>query len=207
MNPLKFSVIIATGALLAFAPRVHAQGDDVPKKINIQLLLRAQQDFETGNDAISKSKIVSTRFNTRDILQTLGTALSNDFTGASLVLIHDNVEVRKGTNVLADVTSFFTVETGDQITGGTSNADNGKSNVKTIQTQQISFDDGAGHSFTLSGLMTIIRSVSAVNNQGEQQFTEEQSMTGSGTGVIEGQFVIVTGTITLKAKGKTEGPF
>src|SRR5262245_4266884 len=122
MNPFKLSVILATaGALLAFSPRVQAQGDDIPRKIGIQLLGRSQEDVETGDDAITKSKIVSMRINTADILNVLGTALSNDFTGASLVLVHDNVEVRKGTNVLADVTSFFVVETGDQITGGTSN--------------------------------------------------------------------------------------
>src|SRR6267378_5397110 len=81
---------------------------ELVQTVNFRLVARVTGPSSATNDT-AMSRMTTVRITTKYILDMLGNATSNDFSGATLVCVHRGVayEVRRGTNVLADVSAFF----------------------------------------------------------------------------------------------------
>src|SRR5436190_19614181 len=105
------TVFVCTGlcALSLFLP--NSAHSELIQTINIRLVARVTTQSSTdGGTHIEKMKTV--RITSKEVLDMLGKATGNDFRGATLVSVHRGqaYEVRRGTNVLADVSGFFADE-------------------------------------------------------------------------------------------------
>jgi hypothetical protein len=203
-NIKSLAVTAVLGLLAASASNVQASAEpEFAQTINYKLTIRTSTNWSTGN--IQKSKIMSAKVTTKDILELLGEATTNDFTGAALVLINfgdGGVQVRQGTNVLADVTGFFNEESEDDVFIGTYDDDTGKDSYKGYWPQTIAFDDGRGNSFTFIGLVTESYSASAANDDDVRKISDTATLNGTGNGeTADGDYFVATGSITTKGKG------
>jgi hypothetical protein len=192
------AVVLST----AGAGSLRAQGDNIVQTVSYNVTAMATTNwYKSGG--IYKDKIIKVKVDTKVILELLGEATTNDFTGATLVLVNygDAVQVRNGTNVLADVSAFFTEESDDDVWSGNYNDNTGQENYISYWTQRLGFDDGRGHRFTLNGLVTENFTASAANIGNIRQVSDKMTLKGSGTGEGEGEYFIVTGSVTTNGKG------
>ena len=199
-----FKVIsgIVSGSMLALGAGTLQAQTDVVETFNVQLTARASTNVTVNN--IYKSKIVSMKVGNKDILSLLETATTNDFAGATLVYLLDSpapFQVRRGTNVLANVSSFFTVDSSDDVYVETYNDNTGSDNYTGYWTQTLTFNDQRGHSFTLNGLVTEHYIASVANNVGVRKVSDTQTFNASGSGTADGDFALLSGTITSKGSG------
>jgi hypothetical protein len=203
MKSRKLLTITAFIGLLALgASHIQAQ-EDVVQKINIKVTARQTVD-EGWNGNVYTWSIDSMKINTKTILSLLGTATANDFTGASLVSVNfgDSIQVRKGSDVLADVSSFFTEDSSYDVYKEKYNYSTGQDKYNGYWTQTIGFNDGAGHRFNLTGLVKESYSASAANSSYVRKISDSQTLNnGSGTGMWEGNFIVTSGNISVKGNG------
>src|SRR5947209_11505429 len=100
--------LLVCGILLYVGGNVRAE---LVQTISVHLTAHVTtQVITNGTTHIEKMKVV--HITTKEILDMLGKATTNDFKGATLVTVNRGqaYQVRRGTNVVADVSSFFTDE-------------------------------------------------------------------------------------------------
>ena len=86
----------------------------------------------------------------------LGKATTNDFKGATLVCVHRGqaYQVRRGTNVVADVSEFFLDEGfSNDVIDQNFNSTTGKDSYHGFWLKTLTFDDNRGNSFRLNGMI------------------------------------------------------
>jgi hypothetical protein len=190
------TVIVALGLLAFGASNVLAQ----PQTVNIRVTLQ-RQGPSTTHGSVTTDTIIKRSIDTKDLLDLLATATTNTFPkGVTLVLADENIwQVRKGTNILADVSSFFTFVKGDIIDAGT--FDQPKENFTDIYVPTLTFNDGHGNTFTFSGLATEHVSEGPIVH-GFQTLSDSLTIDGVGTGTIGGNSFIISGKITAIGSGR-----
>src|SRR5436190_2352848 len=102
----KFVSVGLCSLSLFLANSAHSE---LVQTVNFHFLARVTSPGSASGDTATR-RMKTVRITTKDILDMLGNATSNDFRGATLVCVHRGVayEVRRGTNVQADVSAFFT---------------------------------------------------------------------------------------------------
>jgi hypothetical protein len=196
---------MAVAGLVAFTGNyANAQGDDIVQKISIKLTARMETNWSVGD--LYKYKIIKVKVNTKLILQLLEEATTNapgTFDGASLVLVNygDAVQVRNGTNVLADVSRYFDEDWSDDVSSGTYDDATGKDVYRGYWIQWLTFDDERGHRFDLTGMVTETFKASAADDQDVRKVSDSMTLNGAGPGEAEGEFLVISGKIVTKGKG------
>src|SRR5438874_557531 len=99
---------------------------------------------DTGTITIERMK--TQQITTKDVLAMLGTATTNDFTGATLVSIDLGAafQVRRGTNILADVSNLIADETSDDAYDDVFDNATGRENFHAFWTRTFTVDAGPG---------------------------------------------------------------
>lgn len=185
--------LLATGTL-------RAQSN--PLSFQIKLAAMVQLPGATNRDSLYY-KATKVRIGNKEILDLLGAATTNDFTGATLVVASRSkgiVQVVDGSNVLADVSPFFTLDgSTNYVITGTANDQTSKYNFKQTWIKSISFNDGRGNSFTITGEEIDLRKAGAVR-QGHQTFIESSKLKGVGEGRVGETVGMFSGTVRMFRK-------
>ena len=180
--------------------------------INFHLIAHVRT-MDSTNGTTHTQKMKTVRITTRDILEMLGKATTNDFKGTTLVSVHRGLayEVRRGTNVVADVSEFFADEgsSGD-VVDQSFNSTTGKDSYHGFWLNTLTFDDHRGNSFTLSGIIEEHYTAPVADTAGMQDVSDHELLSGQGTGTLnsdfggtsaDGNFALFSGTILLSGKG------
>src|SRR2546423_12957683 len=143
------------------------------------------------------------RLTTRDVLSMLGSATTNDFTGATLVSVNlgESFQVRRGTTILADVTAFIAEETSDDAHDDTFDNNTGRENFHAFWTRTLTIDDGLGNRIQLTGLVDDRYTASAADTNGNQKISEVENFTGAGTGTLNGDLAVFSGSVLFSGRG------
>src|SRR5690348_15316524 len=102
------ALILRIAVICLLADFVLCARADLIQTINIRLTAHVTTlDTTNGTTHVARMKVV--HVTTKDVLEMLGKATTNDFKGATLVCVHrgEAYQVRRGTNILADVSGFF----------------------------------------------------------------------------------------------------
>ena len=199
MKSIHYSTILALSLLWLPVSRLQAQSN---LAVSVQLTVRTQ-DAGKLSGFVQTDRTRATRVTTKDILKWLGTALAKNFTGATLVRASANSTnylVLKGSNVLADVSRFFSDNRSGLVYDETTYSRTRQDTFTGWRARTSTFDDGAGNKFSLTGLLTETYSAPAVDKQGNQRISETLTLNGAGAGELGGQFAIFSGTITASGK-------
>jgi hypothetical protein len=196
----------AVAGLLALSgTNVSAQvSHEIIQPLNFKLLAQAETNWSLGS--VTKYKLVSTKVDTKTMLSLLEAATTNApgaFFGASLVVVNfgDAVQVRRGTNILADVSDFIETDTSDDVSSGAYDDNTGKDTYFGYYTQSLYFNDNNGHQFTLSGLIKETFTASAADADYVRKISDSVVFSASGTGTWDGEYIVLRGSITAKGKG------
>jgi hypothetical protein len=167
------------------------------------------QSSTNGDTRMERMKTV--RITNKEILDMLGKATGTNFSGATLVCVHRGVayEIRRGTNVLADVSEFFVDEgESEDVIDQTFNSTTGKDNYHGFWLRSLTFDDQNGDRLTLSGMIEERYTAPVADSQGMQNVSDVETLNGTGSGTLNtpanvdgGQFALFSGTIILSGKG------
>src|SRR5690242_17939853 len=154
--------------------------------INFHLIAHVRT-MDSTNGTTHIQKMTTVRITTRDILEMLGKATTNDFKGTALVSVHRGLayQVRRGTNVVADVSEFFTDEgsSGD-VVDQSFNSTTGKDSYHGFWLKTLTFDDHRGNSFTLSGIIEEHYTAPVADTAGMQDVSDHELLSGQGTGTL-----------------------
>ena len=176
---------------------------DLVQTINIHLTAHVTVSNTTnGTTHIEKMKTV--RIATKDILNLLAAATSNDFKNATLVTVNrgQSYQVRRGTNILADVSGFFTdAAFNEDVIDQNFDSSTGKDFYHGFWLRSLGFDDHRGNAFSLNGMVEERMIGSVSNAEGMQTVSDVENLSGSGSGTLGGDFAILSGTILLSGKG------
>lgn len=175
--------------------------------INIRLTAR-QQGVSNSVGSVSFERIKTVRVTTQDVLRMLGTATTNDFTGATLVSIDlgASFQVRRGTNILADVSSFIAEETSEDAHTDVFDQNTGKEAFHAFWTRTFTIDDGAGNRIQLTGLVDDRYTATAADFNGNQRISEIENFNGAGTGTLDGAFAVFNGTMLFSGRAFVHSP-
>jgi hypothetical protein len=179
-----------------------AQGQLV-QTINIHLTAHITTS-NTTNGTTHVEKMKSVRLSTREILSMLAAATSNDFKNATLVTVNrgESYQVRRGTNVLADVSAFFTFgDFSQDVIDQNFDSSTGKDFYHGFWLSGLGFDDHRGNSFSLNGIIEERFLGKTADAQEMQMVSDTENFSGSGTGTLNGEFDLLNGTILLSGKG------
>jgi hypothetical protein len=190
-----------------FTTRGHAE---LVQTVNFHLTARVTTQSSTNGDTrIERMK--SVRITTKEILGMLGKATGNDFHGATLVCVHrgEAYQVRRGTNVLADVSDSFVEEgASEDIIDQDFNSTTGKDNYHGFWLRSITFDDQNGNRFTLSGMTEERYAAKAADSQQMQDVSDLETLNCTGSGTLTtvnadqaAQFALFNGAVILSGKG------
>lgn len=171
--------------------------------MNFHLTARVTTQVSTNGDT-RMERMKSVRITTKEILDMLGEATGNDFHGATLVCVHRGVsyEVRRGNNVLADVSAFFTEDgSSEDVIDQDFNSTTGKDNYHGFWLQSITFDDQNGDRFALSGMIEERYTAKTVDSEGMQNVSDIETLSCTGSGTVDGEFTVLSGTVVLSGKG------
>jgi hypothetical protein len=204
------SVIVALTLVLGAAQQTFATAKT--NRLSMALTFVTQGDTTTKTNTSSgaityTSKFEKSRRTDKDLLKLLQTATGTAFPLGAFIEIDNDlfsdivVTVRSKTgDVLADVSSFIHI-TGisDDIyswiytdaTAARTSTDN--------YILEVTFDDGAGNSFDVSGMATEAFKATPVKN-GQQTLTDSIVIPVTGAGSIDGASAVVKGIILLKGK-------
>jgi len=201
MKTFKLPIIITTVACLGFAAgKLQAQSNLV---ISVQLSVRTQgPTSQNGN--VTTSSVQVGRLATKDLLQMLATATGKDFTNAKLVkasLDSNTYLVVNGTNILADVSSYFTQSFDMSVFSGSQNSTTGQQVYRGFGIAQLTFNDGGANNFKLAGSVSGTYVTSPKNAQGVQTGSDRIMLTTAGDGTVGGHFAVLSGTITISGSG------
>lgn len=171
--------------------------------MNFRLTARVTTEVSTNGDTRTEG-MKSVRITTKEILDMLGQATGNDFHGATLVCVHrgESYEVRRGDNVLADVSGFFTENgSSEDVIDQEFNSTTGKDNYHGFWLRSITFDDQNGDRFELSGMIEERYTAKTVDSQGMQNVSDMENLNCTGSGTLNGEFTLLSGTVLLSGKG------
>jgi hypothetical protein len=164
-----------------------------------------------GTTHVEKMKIV--HLTTKEVLEMLGKATTNDFKGGTLVSVHRGqaYQVRRGTNVVADVSGFFADEGFSQdVIDQNFNSASGKDSYHGFWLRTLTFNDHHGNSFTLNGIIEEHYTAPVADSSGMQNVSDTVLLTGQGSGTLngdfggataDGDFALFSGTILFSGKG------
>jgi len=211
MKTTTTSILLALAGLFRLGLGIAEASDHTYGEVKLQLSLTAQQQVLDTNYHASFRTV---RIGTKQILQMLGAALTNDLTGYSLKLRSDNSVQNQFVVVPAqdgpefDVTRFFTVSWGEEIWQGTVDPFYGPMGTGFCMLS-LGFDDGQGHSFTVMGpaterAATSSRSTSMITNA----IVESNSwqMKAAGEGMVNGSFALFQGYVSAQGRWTTSRP-
>jgi hypothetical protein len=169
--------------------------------LNIRVTARIQLASNVVG-SIQIDRIKTVRLTTTDVLRMLGTAMTNDFTGASLVTVNfgERFEVRQGTNILADVSDFFGQTPTDPVFEAKYNAATAQDNYHAFWVRTIAIDDGLGNRIELTGLTDERFTATPVDRNGFQKISDVESFSGVGTGLLGGEYAVYSGSIVLSGR-------
>jgi hypothetical protein len=171
--------------------------------INIHLTVRVTTANGTnGTTHIEKMK--SSRITTKDVLNMLAVATSNDFKNATLVTINrgEAYQVRRGTNILADVSGFFSDGGFSQdVIDQSFDSSTGKDSYHGFWLRTLEFNDQQGNRFILQGMTEERFTGTTADSNGMQVVTDIENFGASGEGTLDGGFALFNGTILLSGKG------
>jgi hypothetical protein len=192
---------------LCFANTGHSE---LIQTVNVHLVARVTtQISENGDTRVVRMK--SVRITTKDILDMLGKATTNDFRGATIISVHrgEAFEVRRGSSVLADVSRYFIDEgASEDVIDQDFNSTTGKDNYHGFWLSSLTFDDQNGNRLTLSGMIEERYTAKTADSQGMQNVSDVEILNGTGNGTLttanadqEEQFTLLNGTIMRAGKG------
>lgn len=188
------------GLGLLAAGNLRAQSN--PLSIQFKLTATVQSTTTTNGDSYN-FKATKVRIGNKEILDLLGAATTNDFTGATLVVASRSqgvFQVVNGSTVLADVSRFFTLDgSTNYVITGTASDKTSKYNFKYSWIKSIKFDDSRGNSFTVRGNEIDVLKAGAVRN-GHQTFVENSKLKGVGEGRVGETVGMFSGTVKMARK-------
>ena len=200
-------------ALLAFAASVlpSRAGQTIStktrviQKVNIQLIGFTQGEFTSTGD-VDISQYRRFRVSTKDILRLMATANAQDYFSTDLVVTNLNLGtflVIRGKRVLDDVSNLIAINdvSNGGILRGKQNTYTGRGNFKRLLIGTLNFQDFAGNNLSLRAFMSETAATSAVNSKGNQAVSDRVTLSASGTGRMQGNDAVFTGTITIGGKG------
>jgi hypothetical protein len=195
-------LIVLCGLLALAGTRARAQS--LVQNINISLTGYSQgASNNTGTNATQK--LNTTKVTTATVIQALGAVLDTTFSSkAQLQAISDtsgdlqSIVVSDG-GQQTDVTSFFTLTTGNFVSKSTSNDNNGAGNQIQYGIEEFALSNNGGLSFDVQGFTTVISTTTAGSN-GTTTITQlTASVAGSGTDA-NGNATVLRGTISITGK-------
>jgi hypothetical protein len=198
MKNSRLCLIASAAVILSNHPVLLAQ---YPLYVQFHLTARVQEPFSDGYPQTFREKIV--KIDNTKLLELLGVATTNDFTGAELVVDHSGLgfSVVRGTNVLADVSSLLSRSgaTGAFVVRGNQSSDTSL-NVRRQTVQLYRFMVGnAGNSFTFwADESARIAWTSTATNLPPKYFEKAHSY-GFGDGSWNMRPAVFTGTIDLSS--------
>ena len=204
-------MIAVLGFLLGAAPQVRATADTNKISFVLTLFRQADPTIKTNiNGSLTYlSKVDKLRGLDKDVLNLLSNATGVVFPPASYVEMDGDIFfstlkflVKSRTNsVLADVSSYFTIRAGsDDIYSGTYNDGTQAETSLDHYTLRITFQDGQGNDFDVNGLASEMYTATPMNPSGQQILNDTVTVPVSGTGHINGDSVVVQGTIAFKGR-------
>ncbi|HXP62084.1 MAG TPA: hypothetical protein VN829_16425 [Dongiaceae bacterium] len=212
-------IMAGVGLLTASAAaNLRAQGSATPAGPGVPLTLAItatatvqgadSSPQDNGKTTTTTSKTTTLKLSTANILQLIAAAEGTTFSSkAKLVYQGGSVSVVDGTNT-TDVSADLTVTLDPNSSGVWSGTDSTDDNT-SAETQKysgsyvvtVSFDDGAGDSFNISGLATESYSIGAPDKNGNQKGSDSISMNLSGDGQYGGSNGVLSGTIKATGSG------
>jgi hypothetical protein len=203
-----FVFVVVLSLSLFFANNSHSE---LVQTVNFRLVARVTGPSSAGDETATRS-MQTVRITTKDVLNMLGNATSNDFRGATLVCVHrgEAYEVRHGTKVVADVSEFFADEGASQdVVEQDLNYTTGKDNYHGFWLRTFTCDDQNGDRLSLNSMTEERYTAKAADSQGMQVVSDIETLNGTGSGTLqttananqEDQFAVLSGTITLSGKG------
>ncbi len=171
---------------------------------NLSFALSFVRQATTATNLPETEKVERFRVSNKELIGVLGGVTTNAFPpGASLILIATNPALvfvtGKGGLVLADVSRFFSFEF------STNKVQQSKvaSSQSTVRTSysivRVTFDDGQGNSFDISGAAIEQYHASALSS-GSQKETGSVSLDAAGNGSSGARFSVVKGKMRLTGK-------
>jgi len=209
---MRFALIFRVTAMCLLAGFCIQSRAELIQTVNIRLLAHVTTMVVT-NGTTHIEKMRNVRITTKEVLEMLGKATTNDFKGATLVCVHRGTayQVRRGTNVVADVSEFFLDEGfSNDVIDQNFNSTTGKDSYHGFWLKTLTFDDHRGNSFRLSGMIEERYKAPVADSAGMQDVSDVELLTGQGTGTLntdfggtdpKGEFVLFNGTILFSGKG------
>lgn len=172
----------------------------VPLKFSLTATVQQPDVVSGANQQVVKHTTKTVKWTTSNLLSLMATSLGTTFpSDSTLILANGAPLVQSGETNETDVSSILNVDTtnGGQVVTGTDNAQTGTSNDMYNTYVTITFSDGNGNAFTLTGLARI----STVTGSGKatSKQTVTLTMTGAaGYGTVGGNSAVFTGSLTAK---------
>jgi len=206
----KNSITIAflAAGLLAFAAvKADAQGSSsdvtMPMKFAITATYQAD-DVSSDTSPVTKHVTKTVKWTNQSLLALMATngnggvafpkGSSIEFSAGSFLVLTD----KQGDTT--DVSSMLSVDnSGASVYTGQDNSDTSAFNYATSQYVTVSFDDGNGNSFTLTGMAKITSSATASTDKNGNSVAKVKeayavSFSGAGYGSVGGNQAVFTGT-------------
>jgi len=204
-------MIAVLGLLLGAATQAQATAETNKVSFVLTLYRQADPTVKTNSNGSLTwlSKVDTVRGGDKDLLNLLSDATGVVFPPASYIEMDGDIFfstlkflVKSKTNsVLADVSSYFTIHAGsDDIYSGLYNDGTQAETSLDHYILRITFYDAQGNDFDVSGLAAETYSATPMNTSGQQTLTDTVTVPISGTGHLNGDSVVVQGTITFKGK-------
>jgi uncharacterized protein YaiE (UPF0345 family) len=195
--------IFGSVGLCALVFVANSGHSELIQTMNFHLTARVTTQVSTNGDT-RMERMKSVRITTKEILDMLSKATGNDFHGATLVCVHRGqaYEVRRGDNVLADVSGFFTEDSSSEdVIDQDFNSTTGKDNYHGFWLRSITFDDQNGDRFSLSGMIEERYTAKTADAQGMQNVSDIETLNCTGSGTLDSEFALLSGTVLLSGKG------
>jgi hypothetical protein len=222
---------LAIGLLAVSAANVQGQdpASDVIVPISVSATAQYQVDIPPPSDtsSVTKHTIKTVKLNLVSLMAANLGKTSADLKGYSLVLMGGAPALyKKATKTTdadsIDVSSMLAIDTssGTTITSGQEDSTTGASSYTSSTYVTVTFDDGAGNSFTLNGIAKTTSSVSAANNKNGDPLVDKNgdprpqsesfsiSFTGTGYGTVGTDAlpaIYSAGSASGSGKGSTAG--
>jgi hypothetical protein len=199
MRSVLLPVVCVSGAILCYSPKAAAQYQyRYPLHVQFHLTAVVQEPFTGSSPQTFREKTV--KIDNARLLELIGAATTNDFTGADLVVDYffGGFSVVKGTNVI-DVSSLFSRSGSGTFVVQGSQASDYNFDVRRKAVWVYSFMPGAeatnSFSFHAFERARIISSQMSTNTT--PNYFQRAPSYGVGDGVWDGRPAVFTGTIDL----------
>jgi hypothetical protein len=210
MNSKSLVQMFAFAFLVSLGSAAQAQDFPLTFKIALKALVQLD-DSQTTN---SVGDVIATRHATKAVKVTtanLISLLSSNYNsgtpfpaGSTIQLIGSDTFVVDKTTNQTDVTPALSITFSDPAVVSGQEKDNGAQNTVTTAYTTITFDDGNGTAFVVTGLTRKTVSASASTNKTGDSVAqkEAETITGlfSGTGTVGGAAAVFSGTATASGK-------